>query len=239
MAYIRLPLVLVGSAIAILAYQLAGTPAGIAAGWGWSTLTLTLVNLICLWLLISRSRVEDFNFKGAIGFHRKYLLKDIAWGMLWSLLLGGLLLAGVFSVIFLLYGSSAFANMESVFVGGADLSFSLPDWLALVSAVAFPLINPFVEELQYRGYAQPRLIAASGSTSTGILLTALGFGLQHIVFALTVTSALAFAVGFFLWGLGAGLIAHRQKRLVPLMVAHFISNFSFGIIPLIIITAGG
>ena len=72
----------------------------------------------------------------------------------------------------------------------------------------------------------------------GILLTSAGFGLQHVVFAVTLASALAYATCFFLWGLGAGLIYHRQGRLAPLVIAHFISNLSFGIVPLIMISQG-
>jgi membrane protease YdiL (CAAX protease family) len=160
------------------------------------------------------------------------------WGLMWSLLLGGLLLLGIFAVVLILYGPQGFANLGAVFVGDANFSFTLPAWLAWVSAVAFPLFNPPVEELQYRGYAQQRLIAALRSVWIGILVTAAGFGLQHLVFAVTFASALAYVVGFFLWGLGAGYIVYRQKRLVPLIVAHFISNLSFGIIPLIFIRRG-
>jgi len=235
MAFIRLPLVLAGSAIAVLAYRWSGNPVGLAAGLGWSTLTLTVVNLLCLLLLSRRSRAEGFDWREAVGFHRGGLGRDLLWGLVWSLLLGGLLLLGIFSTVFLFYGPGGFANLDTFFTGGADFSFELPAWLALISAVAFPLLNPFVEELQYRGYAQPRLIGAFRSPPAGILLTALGFGLQHLVFAVTLPSALAFVLGFFLWGLGAGLIAHRQGRLFPLMIAHFISNLSFGIIPLFFI----
>jgi membrane protease YdiL (CAAX protease family) len=238
MAFIRLPLILAGSAIAILAYQFAGNPVGLAAGLGWSTLTLTIVNLLNLGLLFWRSKVEDFNPKQTIGFHWHLVWRDLAVGVALSFLLGALLLIGVFAVIFLLHGTNGFANLESVFVGDADFSFPLPVWMAVVSAVAFPLLNPLVEELHYRGYTQPRLVAASHSIPTGIFLTAIGFGLQHVVFAVTVSSALAYAAGFFLWGLGAGFIFHRQHRLVPLIVAHFISNLSFGVIPLLMISQG-
>ena len=234
MAFIRLPLALAGSGIAILAYARSGHPVGIAAGLGWSTLTLTIINGLCLGLLIWRGRVEDFELKELIGFRRGLLMRDVFWGLALALLLGGLLLIGVFAVVFALYGTQGFADLGTVFVGDADFSFTLPTWLAFVSAVAFPLLNPVVEELQYRGYAQPRLITASGSAWMGILLAAAGFGLQHVVFAVTMASALAYMAGFFLWGLGAGLVAHRQRRLVPLIVAHFVSNLSFGVIPLIL-----
>ncbi|HEX6033560.1 MAG TPA: hypothetical protein VFY83_03960 [Anaerolineales bacterium] len=41
MAFIRLPFILAGSAIAILAYHVAGHPVGLSAGLACSTLTLT------------------------------------------------------------------------------------------------------------------------------------------------------------------------------------------------------
>jgi membrane protease YdiL (CAAX protease family) len=173
-----------------------------------------------------------------IGFRWRSLGRDLVLGVASSFLLGTLLLIGVFAVIFLLHGTNGFANLGSVFVGNADFSFPLPAWMAVVSAVAFPLLNPLVEELHYRGYTQPRLVTALHSLPAGLLLTAVGFGLQHIVFAVTVSSALAYAAGFFLWGLGAGIIYHRQGRLVPLIIAHFISNLSFGVIPLLMITQG-
>jgi membrane protease YdiL (CAAX protease family) len=238
MAFIRLPFILAGSGLVILAYQLAGTPAGLAAGLGWSTLTLTIVNLLNLELLVWRSKVEGFHLKQMIGFHRHLLVRDLVTGIAWSILLGGLMLSGVFAVIFLLHGINGFADLETVFVGDADFSFSLPTWLALVSAVAFPLLNPLVEELHYRGYTQPRFIAAWHSLPAGIVLTAIGFGLQHMVFAVTLSSALAYTAGFFLWGLGAGFLYHHQGRLLPLIVAHFVSNLSFGVIPLLMIFRG-
>jgi membrane protease YdiL (CAAX protease family) len=238
MVFIRLPFILVGSGIAILAYRSAGIPAGIAAGLGWSTLTLTIVNLLNLGLLIWRGNLEDFNLKQAIGFHWRLLWRDLAMGVALSLLLGMLMLSGVFTVIFLLHSTNGFANLESVFVGNADFSFPLPAWLAVVSAVAFPLLNPLVEELHYRGYTQPRLITGLHNLPAGIVLTALGFGLQHMVFAVTLSSALAYATGFFLWGLGAGFVFQRQGRLFPLIIAHFISNLSFGVIPLLMIAQG-
>lgn len=40
------------------------------------------------------------------------------------------------------------------------------------------------------------------------------------------------------WGVGAGIIFHRQQRLAPLIVAHCISNLSFGIVPLFFFLGG-
>lgn len=131
-------------------------------------------------------------------------------------------------------GTKSFTDPDTFFWGGQpDFDFPIPSWIMFVSAFLLPLLNPPIEELHYRGYAQPRLIAKTGSVRFGILITAVGFGLQHMGFAGTVPSAICFAVAFFLWGLGAGMIVHRQQRLFPIIVAHFISNLSFGVAPLV------
>lgn len=109
----------------------------------------------------------------------------------------------------------------------------------MIAGVIFPLLNAPVEELQYRGYAQSRTIAATRSVWIGINLPALGFGLQHIAFGFTLYAGIMYSAGCYLWGIGAGIIAHRQGRLLPLIFAHFISNLSFGIIPMYFILRGG
>lgn len=239
MAFIRWPLVLLGSGVAILAYRVRGVEVGIEAGAAWATLTITAVNLLCWGLLLWRARVESVRLSAMIGFQRRRFLADLGWGFLWSVLLFTLMVAGIFAAFFLVQWIGGPASYEQIFVGDANLSFSLPQWLAVISAVAFPLLNAPIEELQYRGYAQPRLIACSGSVWRGILITAAGFGLQHMAFAFTLSAMPIFVIGFFLWGVGAGLIAHRQQRLLPLIVAHFISNLSAGVVPLLIAFQGG
>ena len=66
-----------------------------------------------------------------------------------------------------------------------------------------------MEELHFRGYTQPRLVTALHNLPAGTALTAAGFGLQHVVFAVTISSALAYAVGFFLWITGGN---HRVNE---------------------------
>ena len=99
MAFVRLPLVIVGSLIAILSYRLAGESAGLAAGLGWSTLTLTVVNVICLLLLRWRCRVEGISLRQMMGFRRQSLKIDLGHGLLMSLVLGALMMLGVTGVV--------------------------------------------------------------------------------------------------------------------------------------------
>ncbi len=94
---------------------------------------------------------------------------------------------------------------EHVYLGDMDFSIIyLPQWMtsiyAMIAGVIFPPLNAPVEELQYRGYAQSRLIAATRSVWIGIILPALGFGLQHIAFGFTLYAGIMYSAGFFLWG---------------------------------------
>jgi membrane protease YdiL (CAAX protease family) len=241
MAFVRLPLILIGNGAVVVALRLAGSPVGMATGAAWSTLSVTAANVVCLGLLLWRARVEGLRLSHIVGFQRRRLLRDLAAGVLWSMVLFALMMGGVFAITFAIQRIAGLP-FEQVFVGDAAFSFEPPQWLTaimvFISGVVFPVLNAPVEELQYRGYAQPRLIAVSGSAWLGICVTAVGFGLQHVAFALTVPLALGYAVGFTMWGLGAGMIAHRQRRLAPLIVAHFVSNLSFGFIPLFFILRG-
>jgi membrane protease YdiL (CAAX protease family) len=152
------------------------------------------------------------------------------------------MIGGAFATAFTIQ-SIAGLTFDQIFMGDTEFSFIvLPQWLtviyAIIAGVVFPILNAPVEELQYRGYSQSRLIAASRSIWLGILITALGFGLQHMAFGFTLSAAVMYFVAFFIWGLGAGIIAYRQQRLLPLIIAHFISNLSFGIFPLFFMLGG-
>jgi membrane protease YdiL (CAAX protease family) len=57
-----------------------------------------------------------------------------------------------------------------------------------------------------------------------ILIPAVLFGLQHAWYAPTPDAVLVYVCAFFVWGLGAGVIASRQRRLLPLIIAHFTVN---------------
>ena len=50
------------------------------------------------------------------------------------------------------------------------------------------------------------------------------YALQHVFYAPTPDAVVVFVAAFFVWGLGAGIIAHRQGRLLPIIVAHGLVN---------------
>jgi membrane protease YdiL (CAAX protease family) len=241
MSFIRLPLIIAGNAAVVFAFLMAGQPVGMTAGAAFSTLSVTIVNLLCLGLLRRRAWVEGFALRDMIGFQRERWLHDLGVGVLLSIGLSALLMAGVIGVVFVTQKVTGL-SFEVIYLGEVDFSFEMERTLtiiyALIAAVVFPVLNAPVEEVVYRGYAQSRLIDASGSIRLGIVIPAIGFGLQHIAFAYTLVAMPAFAVGFLLWGIGAGIVAHRQRRLAPIIVTHFISNLSFGIVPLVFMLGG-
>jgi membrane protease YdiL (CAAX protease family) len=236
MAFIRTPLALIGYGLAIYFFRPNGTMVGAGAGVIWAAVSISVVNVVSLALLIWRFHVEDLSIADVIGIRKGKVLTDVGFGLLWSFLLYCLLVIGMVFSVLCLRGAEGFAKFDNFLLGpNPDFSFRVPFFVTVVSAVVFPLLNPIVEELNYRGYSQLRLESLFGRPGVAILISSIGFGLQHIAFAMTVESAIAFTAAFFLWGLGAGFIVHKQRRLFPVMVAHFISNLIFGLAPLFFI----
>jgi len=40
-----------------------------------------------------------------------------------------------------------------------------------------------------------------------------------------------YGFAFFAWGVTAGIIVHKQRRLAPMVIAHWIVNLVFGVGP--------
>ncbi len=89
-----------------------------------------------------------------------------------------------------------------------------------------PVGAGIVEELVYRGYTLPRLIALSNRW-TGLLLMAVGFGWQHVGLSLIVDwrSAAERGLALAVVGLVMGLIYFKQQRLLPLIIGHALWDF--------------
>ncbi|WP_162800317.1 type II CAAX prenyl endopeptidase Rce1 family protein [Oceanobacillus zhaokaii] len=56
--------------------------------------------------------------------------------------------------------------------------------------------------------------------------------------AATFEGAIIYFAAFFLWGIGSGIIYYKQKRLLPLIICHFLVNISFSIFPIIFLILG-
>ncbi len=234
-SFIRLPL------LCVLAFALLLTvrrPITFPPPVDISALYFIVGNVICFFILQGIVRREGVSLAHLLGFSRERLGRDVLWGLLWVMVLYLPFVAALVGTMVLLYGGGAFTRIAELFTPSVialpALSFGVSLFLAVLTAILFPITNAPVEELYYRGYAQPRIAAATGRAWLGILIPALGFSLQHLLLAPTAAMMVPFAAAFFVWGLGAGIIYRRQQRLMPLMVAHFITNLA-AVVPAVVL----
>jgi len=192
----------------------------------FGALAMLPVNLVCLWWVRRLVHGNGRRLNDLIGYSRSRLGRDVLWGLLWLVMLYVPFVLAIMGVMALQYGGAMFEAFETVFFDPAsvpDLPQALMATLAVVAVVTFAPLNAPVEELVYRGYGQQGL-ATRLPTALAIIVSALFFGLQHVFYAPTASAALVYACAFFAWGIGSGIIARRQGRLMPIIVAHFIVN---------------
>lgn len=217
--FVRIPLIFGCLVLAYLIFRATGEPHALALALSTSTIAVTLTNVVNLALLRRVVHREGGRLRTLVGYDRTRIGRDIAWGLLWLFVL-----YIPFALTLLLVPFALRADYEDLFVGvyADSTGTAVPLWLGLGIGILFPFLNAPTEELHYRAWAQPRV---------GIAVMAVAFGLQHLAFAPSWQAALAYAIAFTLWGATAGLIYQRQGRLVPLIVAHFLTNAPFGILP--------
>ena len=105
---------------------------------------------------------------------------------------------------------------------------ALPLWATLYSLVIWWPINSAVEEMTYQGYVLPRLEALTGRTWIAFAAVVFWFTIQHCVlgFVPDLRSNLCRFVGFLPGCAIISLIYVRTRRLAPLIVGHWIIDFS-------------
>lgn len=240
-AALRLPLLALGAVLTLALLALGGGRFAFPPAPDLASLYFIVVNLVCLAILRAVVHRDGGSLRALVGFAPARLGADVAWGLLWIVVLYLPFVAAILGTMALLFGSETFTSFERVFTPADTDRSALPRPLvvgmALATAILFPIVNAPTEELWYRGYAQRRLGAATGHPLLGVLLSALLFGVQHTLLAPTGAAMAAYAVAFFVWGLGAGLIYRRQGRLMPLIVAHFCTNAAFSVAPLVFVLA--
>ncbi len=106
--------------------------------------------------------------------------------------------------------------------------------MGIWSVSIMPITIALAEEVLYRGYLQPRFQGRLG-TAVGLLVVALGFGLQHLAFSLTSPqAALARVLATSGAGIVFGLLYLWFKRLLPLVIGHWLVDVLFLGLPLLL-----
>lgn len=194
-------------------------PGSMVATW-----TILPVNLVSLLLVFRAARASGLDLRQLVTGGRATPMADLGWALLWSAVLGLPFTGTLFAVLWL-WGVDPLAAMEHGFVN-QHTGINLPGDVALLVGIAtmagFVLLNGPTEELLFRGVAQSGL--SRRSATLGVAVPALAFGVQHAWFAATIPMAVAMAVAFTVWGLGAGLVVRWQGRLLPMIICHALVN---------------
>src|SRR5688572_28520962 len=223
-----LRVVLVGAAALITwaVLALAGEPGPFPPSMLFAAATMLPVNLISIWLVRRALHGEGLRARDLIDYSRRRLGTDVLWGLLWMTVLAIPFILVVMRVMFALHGGAAIERFDTVFYD-ADAApvFDrvLLTVLAIVSVVTFAPLNAPAEELIYRAYSQGGL-DRRWPVVWAILVPAAIFALQHVFYASTPDAMLVYLAAFFVWGIGSGVIVWRQRRLMPIIVAHLLVN---------------
>jgi uncharacterized protein len=188
--------------------------------------TMLPVNLVSIWLVRRALHREGLRARDLIDYSRRRLGTDVLWGLLWMTVLSIPFILAVMGVMFALHGGAALERFETVFYdadAAPALDRGLLTVLAVVSVVTFAPLNAPAEELIYRGYSQGGL-ERRWPVVWAILVPAAIFALQHVFYATTPDAMLVYLAAFFVWGIGSGIIVWRQRRLMPIIVAHLLVN---------------
>lgn len=190
------------------------------------------VNIICGIVIWSTFRQHDTPIWAYLGFEKRRIGKDIAWGFLWLIVTYIPMVIALMGAMYFMFGADMFNNFEQVFSKShPQLPGGVIAVTSIFSAIVF-LANAPIEEIIYRGWLQNGLMQRHG-TMIAIAVQGLLFGLQHTMFAVDVRGMVVYGFMFFAWGITAGIIVYKQKRLAPMVIAHWIVNVAFGVGPML------
>jgi len=188
--------------------------------------TMLPVNLISIWLVRRALHREGLRARDLIDYSARRLGTDVLWGLLWMTVLSIPFILTVVGVMFALHGGAALDRFDTVFYD-ADaapmVDRAILTVLAIVSVLTFAPLNAPAEELIYRGYSQGGL-ERRWPVPWAILVPAAIFALQHVFYATTPGAVRGYRAALFVWGIGSGIIVWRQRRLMPIIIAHLLVN---------------
>jgi uncharacterized protein len=142
-------------------------------------------------------------------------------------------------VYLLLSHTTFFRNgqaLEALFGNTLLNPLGLP-WHIAITTLLLPISSALLEEMVYRGYALPRLQVLTRRKWLAVLLTASGFGVQHIAFGLLSwpLAVFSFLLAFIPGVLLGILYLLTRQRLLPLILIHWQADLiTLGVVPLLL-----
>ncbi len=225
MLFSRLFLFLVMQGIFAAVLYLAGAASGWDASAAWWPITVSLVNFICLFLLVRLYRGEGKRYWDLFKFDRAYWKSDLL------VMAGVLLISG--PIAFLPNSMLSKAIFGDPQAGNNLFLQPLPLWAAWVTILLFPATQALAELPNYFAYVMPRLESQTGSKLLAIALPALLLGLQHLAAPLLLDGQFIVWRGlmFMPFAFLVGLVLYWRPRLLPyLVVVHFLMDLATAIL---------
>ena len=202
--------------------------AGSSTAWenaaGWWPFVVTLVNFICVALLIPLFKNEGIRYWDIYKFDKQHLKSDLR-----SLLIVCLIIAPVGFLPNILLGKALFGDPQ---IALDLLVRPLPLWAAVAGALLFPLTQGIAELATYFAYVMPRFEKQGLPAWAAVSIPALFLGIQHCAVPLL------FNPPFFIWRLLMfipfafliGIVLHWRSRLLPyLAIVHVLMDLSVGV----------
>lgn len=191
----------------------------------WWTYQVMGTNILCYFLLRWLASKEHMKFTDLWGIDKGLLKQDML--LVLALLIPSAAI-GYFSVYLAgvwLYGSNTPTFMFQ----------SLPVWPAVFSAIFFPLTNALVETTTYFGYSLQRIAVLSGNRWLALVLAASFLALQHIGIPLhlDLRYVLWRFLSFLPFAFFAGFIYLKIRRLLPIMVLHYLADLPLAVVTLV------
>ncbi len=191
----------------------------------WWTYQVIGTNVLCFFILRWLASKENMKFPDLFGLDRGLIKKDMLLVLALLIPSGAVGYFSVYIAGILLYGNTPPAFMFQ----------SLPLWAAIFSVIFFPLTNALIETTTYFGYAFQRIAVLSRNKWLEMIFAASFLALQHIGIPLYLDPK------YFLWrflsflpfALFAGYIYLRIRRLLPIMVLHYLADLPLAIVTLV------
>lgn len=217
----RTVLAAIAQAVLTAALSLGGDRDALFSATPWWTVTGTIIDGVCLFVLYRLTKREDISIRSLTGFDRKRVWRDVLFGLVaFAAIFPVSLFLGSTSSSFILYGT-----WQPVLPEGAFLR-QLPLWGLLYSRLVWWVVWSFTEEVTYQGYALPRLRALTGKTWLSVLIIAVFWALQHsfLPFFYNWKHFIWVFITFLPMVIILQLVYIRKGRLFPLIVTHWVMD---------------
>ena len=225
---VRWPLLLAGYALVALLFQ----GQGLDRVWQRAALhNYVIVSLFadvgCLLLLAWLMRREGGRLVDLLNLERGKVGRDVLIGIALFFVMAAAFYLSPLVSAFLVTG-----RLDASAAWGTN-PFVVPLWVHVWNMTIFPVTTSITEEMVYRGYALPRLERLTRRVWLAVLIPAAAFGLAHLTppFTGVESVTLRFLTLFFV-GVVLELLYLRYRRLLPLIVGHYLIDLIFlGVLP--------